>query len=183
MTPFSKYCDINPSYSATYEEKRFCEFKIPISWFDPPLPCVYIIYQDSIPVYVGKAHHLGERFHSYVNSWKWPSTNIETDHDAKLNKKILAGAEAGLCNELWTSLPIKDESERVVVEKETIRRYQPDWNDIMYVETRQLDKCECVWSFIKGFNIPLRSFQGRLGDHCTWCKKLRYWRYFGNDFA
>tara|TARA_B100000470_G_C19562854_1_gene289889 strand:+ start:44 stop:592 length:549 start_codon:yes stop_codon:yes gene_type:complete len=179
---FSKYCDINPSYSATYEEKRFCEFKIPISWFDPPLPCVYIIYQDSIPVYVGKAHHLGERFHSYVNSWKWPSTNIETDHDANINKKILAGAEAGKGYSLWIN-PNEDESERVVIEKDTIRRYQPAWNIYMYKETRQLDKCECVWSFIKGFNIPLRSFQGRLGDHCTWCKKLRYWRYFGNDFA
>ena len=54
---------------------------------------------------------------------------------------------------------------------------------VMYDGKPQLDKCECVWSFIKGFNIPLRSFQGRLGDHCTWCKKLRYWRYFGNDFA
>ena len=173
MIQFSKFCDINPSYSATYEEKRFCEFKIPISWFDPPLPCVYIIYQDSNPVYVGKTRHLGERFHSYVNSWKWPSTNIDTDHAAKLNKKILAGAESGHHFSIWIYI-CKDESERVVVEEDTIHWNQPAWNDIKYSgETRELDKCECIWSFIEGFNIPMHSYKGRLGDNCTWCKKQR----------
>ena len=133
-TIFSKFCDINPSYSATFDNgERFGKFKIPISWFDPPLPCVYIIYQDSKPVYVGKTRHLGERFHRYANSWDWPSTDIRTDHGAKLNKKILAGAEAGHRFELWIRR-IKDESERVVVEKDTIHRKltKADWNDIMY---------------------------------------------------
>jgi len=135
-TLFSKFCDINPSYSETYYGERFCEFKIPISWFDPPLGCVYIICQDTNEVYVGKACHLGERFHSYANSWKWYSTNIETDHDANINKKILAGAEAGHCFSVWIRT-IKDESERVVVERDTIHRTQPDWNTIMYVEKKR----------------------------------------------
>ena len=131
MIQFSKYCDINPSYSATYEEKRFCEFKIPISWFDPPLGCVYIICQNTNEVYVGKAHHLGERFHSYDSSWKWDSTNIETDHDANINKKILAGVETGHCFELWISV-FKDESARTVIEKNIIRNHRPAWNNMMY---------------------------------------------------
>jgi hypothetical protein len=131
-TIFSKFCDINPSYSTTSDNgERFCEFKIPISWFDPPLGCVYIIYQDTNEVYVGKTYHLGDRFHKYANSWDWDSTDIRTDHAANINKKILAGAEAGHCFEIWIS-PIKDESERVVVEKDTIHRTQPDWNNIMY---------------------------------------------------
>ena len=130
-TIFSKFCDINPSSSETHYGERFCEFKIPISWFDPPLGCVYIIYQDTNEVYVGKTYHLGDRFHKYANSWDWDSTDIRTDHAANINKKILAGAEAGHCFEIWIS-PIKDESERVVVEKDTIHRTQPDWNNIMY---------------------------------------------------
>ena len=92
-TIFSKFCDINPSYSTTSDNgERFCEFKIPISWFDPPLGCVYIIYQDTNEVYVGRTYHLGGRFHSYANSWDWNSTDIRTDHAANINKKILAGA-------------------------------------------------------------------------------------------
>ena len=171
-TIFSKFCDINPSYSTTFDNgERFCNFQIPISCFDPPLGCVYIIYQDTNEVYVGKTYHLGDRFHKYANSWDWDSTDIRTDHAANINKKILAGAEAGHCFKLWIS-PIKDESERVVIEKNTIWRYKPAWNIIMYEgETRELDKCECIWSFVEGFNIPLRSYKGRLGDHCTWCKK------------
>ena len=132
-TIFSKFCDINPSYSATFDNgQRFGGFKFPLSCFDPPLGCVYIICQDSKPVYVGRTYHLGGRFHSYVNSWDWNSTDIRTDHAANINKKILAGAEAGHRFELWIRR-IKDESERVVVEKDTIHRTQPDWNNIMYV--------------------------------------------------
>ena len=93
-----------------------------------------------------------------------------TDHAAKINKKILAGAESGHLS--IHIMQIKDESERVVVEEDTIHRTQPAWNNIMYSrETRELDKCECIWIFIEGFNIPMTSYKGRLGDNCTWCKK------------
>ena len=139
---FTKLCDINPSYSDTYYDDRFCEFKFPISQFDPPLGCVYIICQDTNEVYVGKAHHLGARFHSYVNSWKWYSTNIETDHDANINKKFLAGAEAGHCFELWISV-VKDESARVVIEKNIIRNYLPAWNNIMYDGKKRYPSTPC----------------------------------------
>ena len=171
MPQFSKFCDINPTPSTTFDNgERFCNFQIPISCFDPPLGCVYIIYQDTNVVYVGKTWHLGQRFHSYANSWDLYPNSHRTDHAAKMNKKILAGAESGHLS-IWI-MHIKDESERVVVEEDTIHRTQPAWNNIMYEgETRELDKCECIWSFIEGFNIPMHSYKGRLGDHCTWCKK------------
>ena len=51
-----------------------------------------------------------------------------------MNKKILVGAESGHLS-IWI-MHIKDESERVVVEEDTIRRTQPDWNTIMYVEQK-----------------------------------------------
>ena len=134
---FSKFCDINPSYSATFDNgQRFGGFKFPLSCFDPPLGCVYKICQDSNEVYVGRTYHLGGRFHSYANSWDWNSTDIRTDHAANINKKFLAGAEAGHCFSVWIRT-IKDEYERVVVEKDTIHRTQPDWNTIMYVEKKR----------------------------------------------
>ena len=174
MPQFSKLCDINPTPSTTFDNgERFCIFQIPISCFDPPLGCVYIIYQDTNVVYVGKTWHLGQRFHSYANSWDLYPNSHRTDHAAKINKKILAGAESGHHFSIWIR-HIKDESERVVVEEDTIRRTQPAWNNIMYSgETRELDKCECIWIFIEGFNIPMTSYKGRLGDNCTWCKKRR----------
>ena len=134
MPQFSKYCDINPTPSTTFDNgERFCIFQIPISCFDPPLGCVYIIYQDTNVVYVGKTWHLGQRFHSYANSWDWNSTDIRTDHDANINKKILTGAETGHCFELWISI-FKDESARAVIEKNIIRNYHPAWNIILYEE-------------------------------------------------
>ena len=120
------------SYTDAYSESdddEFCRFRIPplLHWKQEQKSGVYIICQQ-IPeitvVYVGETENLAYRFnkeYGYISQYR------DTGQGARINKKILRAIEARNLLKIYFH-NVSDKSQRLEIESDLIRDYDPPWN-------------------------------------------------------